>query len=56
MISFNISKLFIELYNNLIYIITLASGCSLNTLNIAISAAIVLPDPVGAPKSTLLSV
>lgn len=46
--------LFIGIYY--LYSLTLASGCSLNTLNIAISAAMVFPDPVGAPKRTLLSV
>lgn len=37
-------------------LLTLHLGYCLKTLNIAISAAIVLPDPVGAPRSTLLSV
>lgn len=36
--------------------LTFALGYSLNTLNIAISAATVFPDPVGAPSSTLVSV
>lgn len=36
--------------------LTFALGYSLNTLNIAISAATVFPDPVGAPNSTLVSV
>jgi hypothetical protein len=35
---------------------TLWLGYSLNTLKIAISAAMVLPDPVGAPRRTFLSV
>lgn len=34
-------------------IYTLLPGEFINTLNIAISAIIVLPEPVGAPKRTL---
>lgn len=36
--------------------LTLLPGYTLNTRNMATSAAMVLPDPVGAPSNTLLSV
>jgi hypothetical protein len=39
-----------------VYYYAFRFGVSLNILNIAISAAIVFPLPVGAPSSTLLSV
>jgi hypothetical protein len=38
------------------FLLTLHPGYTLNTRNMAISAAMVLPDPVGAPSNTLLSV
>ncbi|KNC30176.1 hypothetical protein FF38_07662 [Lucilia cuprina] len=41
-------------FNGAIYT-TLALGVLLNALNMAISATIVLPEPVGAPSRTLLS-
>ena len=49
------TKVFPKIILSNYYIITLASGDSLNTRNIASSAATVFPDPVGAPNKTFTS-